>query len=139
MLGTIIRKKKNIVVWMPCLVLFFVMGLTFDRYGTNAYHKYVGISLASLIKSPLAYWRIQQRGWNSFQELQYAQDLSGNHYHKYVETALLPLIIDGKRLSNSYPVPKMGGAITVVGSTVIILDRLGGLYRYDLGSGSFGL
>jgi cytochrome c2 len=32
----------------------------------------------------------------------------------------------------------MGGAITVVGTTVIILDRLGGLYRYDLTTGSFG-
>ena len=33
----------------------------------------------------------------------------------------------------------MGGAITIIGGTVIILDRLGGLYRYDLATGSFGL
>ena len=33
----------------------------------------------------------------------------------------------------------MGGAITVVGSTVLILDRLGGIYRYDLNAGLFGL
>jgi hypothetical protein len=31
----------------------------------------------------------------------------------------------------------MGGAITVVGTTVIILDRLGSLYRCDLITGSF--
>ena len=33
----------------------------------------------------------------------------------------------------------VGAAITVVGTTVIILDRLGGLYRYDLTTNSFGL
>jgi cytochrome c2 len=42
------------------------------------------------------------------------------------------------RLSDSYAVPKMGGAITVIGTTVIILDRLGNFYRYDLTTGSFG-
>jgi cytochrome c2 len=90
-----------------------------------------------LIKSPLAYWRVQQRSWGSFNALQYTRDRDGEHFHRYVETILLPLIVDGKRLSDAYPVPKMGGAIAVVGETVIILDRLGGLYRYDLTTGSF--
>src|SRR5262249_40742529 len=53
------------------------------------------------------------------------------------ETGLLPIVIDGKRLSDSYPVPKNGGAITPVGSSIIVLDRLGGLYRYDLATESF--
>lgn len=51
----------------------------------------------------------------------------------------MPLVVEGKRLSDFYPVPKMGGAIAVVGTSVIILDRLGDLYRYDLKSGTFGL
>ena len=66
------------------------------------------------------------------------QDTGGLYLRQYVETILLPLIIDEKRLSASYPVPKMGGAITVAGTTVIIVDRLGGLNRYDLTTGSFG-
>lgn len=96
-----------------------------------------GVALGTLVKSPLAYWRVQSRGWKSFNGLQYTQDHEGTHFHKYIETILLPLTIDGPRLSDSYPVPKMGGAITVVGKSVIILDRLGGLYRYDLASRSF--
>jgi glucose/arabinose dehydrogenase len=55
-----------------------------------------------------------------------------------VQTNLLPLVINGKRLSDSYPVGKFGGAITMVGATVVIMDRLGSLYRYDLKTGSFG-
>lgn len=94
--------------------------------------------LRALVTDPLAYWRIQRRGWELFQGLQYTQDQGGERFHKYVETVLLPLKIEGSRLSESYPAPKMGGAITVAGASVIILDRLGSLYRYDLTTGSFG-
>jgi hypothetical protein len=59
--------------------------------------------------------------------------------HRNLETVLLPLNVDETQLSDAYPVPKMGGAITVVGTTVIILDRLDGLYRYDLTAGSSGV
>lgn len=100
---------------------------------------YFGVSFATFIKSPLAYWRVQQRGWSSFNTLQYTQDHGDVHFHRNVETVLLPLSVDGKRLSDAYPLPKAGGAITVVGTTVIILDRLGGLYRYDLTTGTFGM
>ena len=72
-----------------------------------------------------------------FKVLQYTQDHDAVRFHKFVETALLPLSIDGSRLSGSYPVPKMGGAITVAGDNIIILDRLGGLHRYDLTTRSF--
>jgi hypothetical protein len=136
MIGLPIRRSS--IVLALCLVLCFAMGFAFHKYGNEAYHKYVGVPAVALIKSPLASSRIHQRGWDSFKALQYTQDHGGVYFRRYVETILLPLIIDEKRLSDSYPVPKMGGAITVVGTTVIILDRLGGLYRYDLTTGSFG-
>jgi cytochrome c2 len=129
---------RNRIIIAMCLALSFTMGFALHKYGNEAYHRYVGTPLITLIKSPLSYWRIRQRGWNSFQTLRYTQDHGGTSYRRYVETVLLPLIVDGKRLSDSYPVPKVGGAITLVGNkTVIILDRLGGLYRYDLTARAF--
>lgn len=120
-----------------CLALCFAMGFAFHKYGGNAFHKYVGVSTLAFVRSPAAYIRGRRRDWNSFRMLQYAQDHGGVYFRRYVETGLLPIVIDGKRLSDSYPVPKFGGAITVVNTTVIVLDRLGGLYRYDLTAGSF--
>ncbi len=123
-----------------CLVVCFTMGFALDRaIVKGAFRKYLGVDAATLIRSPLAWRRVEQRGWESFKTLQYTQDHGGVHFHRYVETQLLPLNVDGTRLSDAYPVPKMGGAITVVGTTVIILERLGGLYRYDLTTRSFGM
>jgi glucose/arabinose dehydrogenase len=119
--------------------LALAMGLAFDKFVGGAFRNYFGVSAATLVSSPLALWRIHERGWGSFKELQYTQNHGGLNFRRYVETILLPLLVDGKRLSDSYPVPKMGGAIAVIGTTVVILDRLGGLYRYDLATGSFGL
>ena len=127
--------RRNRMMLGLCFVLCFAMGLAVDRFSS----RYFGVTAISLIRSPLAYWRVQQRGWGSFETLQYTQDRGGAYFHRYIETAILPLNVNGTRLSDSYPVPKMGGAIAVVGTTVIILDRLGGLYRYDLTTGFFGM
>src|SRR5262249_51459720 len=74
---------------------------------------------------------------DAFKTLQYTRDHGEAHLRRYVETGLLPVIIDGRRLSDSYPVAKIGGAITAVGSSVIIMDRLGGFYRYDSAADPF--
>jgi cytochrome c2 len=114
-----------------CMVLCFALGA--------GLHKYVGVSATlAFLKSPAAYLRGHSRGWESFPPLRYSQDQGGSNLRRYVESILLPVVIDGKRLSDFYPVPKFGGAITVVNSTIIILDRLGGLYQYDMKTGSFG-
>lgn len=108
-----------------CLMLSFAMGVV--------YHKYVGASRTpSFLRSPAAYVRGLRRGWTSFQTERYTRDNGGAYFRRYVETTLLPLKIDGTRLSDSYPVPKGGGAITIIGQRVIIVDQLGGLYSYDL-------
>src|SRR5882672_7828848 len=99
------------------------MGFAADRaIVRGAFQKYFGVDAATLIKSPLAWWRVERRGWNSFKALQYTQDNGDLHIHRNVETQLLPLNVDGTRLSDAYPVPKMGGGITVAGTTVIILE-----------------
>jgi hypothetical protein len=102
-----------------------------------AFHKYVGVSQTlAFLRSPTTYLRGHRRDWNSFELTRYTQDDGGLDFRRYVKTGLLPVVIDGKRLSDSYPVPKFAGAITVMDRTVVILDRVGGLYRYDLTTGS---
>ena len=104
-----------------------------------AFNKYVGLQTTlAFAKAPVARLRILRRDWNAFQKLQYTLDQGDVYLPRYVETGLLPLVIAKKRLSDSYPVAKFGGAITIVGATVVIVDRLGSFYRYDLKTGSFG-
>ncbi len=121
---------------LPLIALCFAFGFAFHKYGGDAFHKYVGVSAQDFLIKKIAGVH-HNRGWNSFEKLQYTQDHGGVYFRRYAETSLLPIVIDGTRLSNSYPVPKVGGAIAVVDTTVIILDRLGSLYRYDLTTGSF--
>jgi len=114
-----------------CVALSFAAGTVFN--------KYVGFKTALVFaRAPAAGLRILRRDWNSSQQLQYRLDQGDVYLPHYVETGLLPLVINKKRLSDSYPVAKFGGAITIVGATVVIMDRLGSLYRYDLTTGSFG-
>ncbi len=47
-----------------------------------------------------------------------------------IDTSLLPLRLKGVRISDHFPIPKVGGGITAVGESVIVLDRLGNLYSY---------
>jgi cytochrome c2 len=124
------------IILSASLVISFLAGYSYTRI-SGYIQNHFSVSIGQFIQSPLAYWRVRQRGWDSFKGLQYTKDQRGERFHKYIETTLLPLIVDGSRLSEFYPVPKMGGAITVVGANVIILDRLGGLYRYDLATRSF--
>src|ERR1700751_4230952 len=109
MIGVIIR--RNNIVRALCLMLCVAIGFALHKYAGNALRKYTGVSASVFIKSPLAYWRMHERSWDSFKTIQYTQDHDNMHFRRYTETALLPLVIDGKRLSDSYPVPKMGGAI----------------------------
>src|SRR5262245_2319124 len=127
---------RKLIVRVIYLALFFAMGVSF--------HKYVHISdylrisdILAFTNSPVSSIQAHARGWDSFKILHYPQDDGSVHLRRYVETGLLPIIIDGKRLSDSYPVAKVGGAITVVDTTVVILDRLGSLYRYELTTGAF--
>jgi aldose sugar dehydrogenase len=119
-------------------VLFLVICVASCFAAGAAFYKYVGITATrAFLEAPLARARILRRDWTASEQLQYALDQGSVYFPRYVETSLLPLIINGKRLSDSYPVAKFGGAITVVDAAIVILDRLGSLYRYDLKAGSF--
>jgi cytochrome c2 len=125
------------ILVLSCLLLAFGVGAIVGKVADGAIYRSLGVSPITLIKSPLAVWRMHQRGWKSFSTVNYTRDQQTSTYRQNVETNLLPLTIAGKRLSDSYAVPKMGGAIRLVSNTVIILDRLGGIYKYDLPNGPF--
>jgi glucose/arabinose dehydrogenase len=132
-------ERAKLLIGLCCLALSFLLGFSLDRYSKGAFQSFFGVPFSTFIREPLASWRIRERGWNSFQTLQYTQDNGDVHFRREMETSLLPLIVDGARLTDNYPAPKMGGAIAIVGKAVIILDRLGNFYRYDLAAKSFGL
>lgn len=131
------KGKLSVSLTAVGLAACFALGVAFHKYAGDWLRHYFAVSGVDLIKSPGSVLRVHARGWDAYKTLQYTQDNGGVYFRRYIETGLLPLVIDGKRLSDSYPVPKIGGAITLVGLSVIILDRLGGLYRYDLTTASF--
>jgi cytochrome c2 len=45
-----------------------------------------------------------------------------------VDTALLPVEVNGIRLTEKLAVPKIGGAITAIGDDILIMDRVGNFY-----------
>jgi hypothetical protein len=75
---------------------------------------------------------LQLRAWSVSPEAvlsgQYSQDRERLPPVRNLDTALLPLRIRRTRLSDVLPAPKVGGAITAMGNTVIVMDRLGNLY-----------
>jgi cytochrome c2 len=124
-------------VFVLSLALCFALGVAFHKYAADTLRRYLGVSGEVLVNSPGAVLRVHNRGWNFFKTVKLSQDHENASFRRYIETNLLPVILDGKRLSDFYPVPKMGGGITLIGSVVVILDRLGGLYSYDMTTGSF--
>lgn len=60
--------------------------------------------------------------------LQYFYDADKTAIDKDIDTVLLPLKIKGIRISDKYPIPKVGGGIVTIGDTVVVLDRLGNIY-----------
>ena len=58
----------------------------------------------------------------------FALDSSTLPLSRTIETGLMPIRVEGVRLSERFPVSRQGGAITAIGDAVLILDRLGNLY-----------
>ena len=132
MIGRFFRRLH--LVRLSCLGVCVLLCLAAGA----AFQKYVGLPAALVfIRSPIAQLQILRRDWSSSQQLQYTKETPIVEPSRYVETGLLPLIIEEKSLGPSYPVAKFGGAIAVVGHAVIIVDRLGNFYDYDLTRNSF--
>ncbi len=64
----------------------------------------------------------------SFLQTQYRRDLDRLDLTQTIDTALLPLTMNGVRLSETHQVAKGGGGIVAVGNTLIVVDRLGNFY-----------
>jgi cytochrome c2 len=58
----------------------------------------------------------------------YAFDSRSIPLSRTVDTRLMPIRVAGVRLSELFPVGRLGGAITAIGEAVLVLDRLGNLY-----------
>src|SRR5664279_4025726 len=119
-------------------VLSVVVGAASCFAAGTAFYKHVGLyPTLAFLKAPAASVRVLRRDWTASEQLQYTLDQDRLSFPRYVQSGLLPLVINGNRLSDSYPVAKLGGAITVVGATIVIVDRLGSFFRYDLKTGSY--
>ena len=92
-----------------------------------AFHKYRFFPYKSIRSATLEVWP----GLALSRE--YSRDVNKVAMERNIDTALLPLKVKGVRISEHYAVPKNGGAITAIGNTVIVLDRLGNIYSYNAG------
>jgi cytochrome c2 len=59
---------------------------------------------------------------------QYSGDIDKVASSRNIDTALLPLKIEGIRFSEHFSIPKVAGALTAVGDIAVVLDRLGNIY-----------
>jgi hypothetical protein len=118
--------RRGRIIIVVSFASCFILGAAFGRYTVGAWRDHLGVSFSTLIKSPIAYWRFRQRDWNSLDRFHPERDQVAAKFQQNRETILLPLTMTGERLSDAFAVTKMGGAISMIGRTVIILDRLGG-------------
>ena len=59
---------------------------------------------------------------------QYSSDVEKIALDRNIDTGLLPLKINGIRLSDHFRIPKTAGALTTIGDVAVVLDRLGNIY-----------
>jgi cytochrome c2 len=60
---------------------------------------------------------------------QYSYDSDDISLERDLDSVLLPLKVRGLRLSDTQPIPKVGGGIISMGTTLIAIDRLGNFYE----------
>jgi len=102
----------------------FVLGAAFQKYRFFPYE---------LIRSATLEVTRPHADADKVLSREYSRDVHKVAMERNVDTALLPLKVKGVRISEHYAVPKNGGAITTIGNTVIVLDRLGNIYSYSAG------
>ena len=120
---------KRIVRQALLIILLFTGGILFHRYKPFPYPQ-VSAFAKEVAK------RIARRNTRPKEVIseQYVLDPGEAELRKDIDTALLPLKITGVRLSESFKFPKGAGGITVVNDSIVIIDRLGGLYAFRNGT-----
>lgn len=126
--------KKNM------FVLFYVMTV----FGAGVGGVYVGregifpYQLVYAIKQAQRYGAILINGREAFvDKVLKNQNAVGNREAegvRHLESNSLPLRLDSVGLADSGGFPAGGGAIAVIEGNIVVLDRLGGIYRYLDGS-----
>lgn len=109
------------------LALGFGIGLTMHKYRYFPYRQIQGIARLLIGVA---------NGTSVSLDSQYTLDLKGPALHRKVDTGLLPLTVHGIRVSEEHRFPKGGGAVTTIGDSVVIMDRLGNFYAYRVGAES---
>ena len=99
--------------------LSFIVGFTMERFKYFPYSliRNFAVHLANTISTP-----------NERLSSQYSHDEEKAAIGKDIDTTLLPLKLKGWRISDYIQIPKVGGGITTIGSTIIVLDRIGNIY-----------
>jgi cytochrome c2 len=107
-------------------VVAFVLGMT-----TRAYEYFPYPQARHLARAGIVFARQWFARPDQVLSRQYRFDKDEIPLGRNIETALLPLKLQGVRLSEHVPIPKAAGGIATIGNSVVVLDRLANLYLYD--------
>jgi aldose sugar dehydrogenase len=114
------KKPGTSVLMASILLVGFILGGSIEKYVFDLYGPLSRQVIALEVRLlPISRKNLARN---------YVQDGDKLPLDRNLDTVLLPIRSAGERLSESLPFPKVAGAITTIGDTVIVLDRLGGLY-----------
>ena len=107
------------------LTVAFLLGFTFHRF---KFFPYTQVKHAATTIE--AAFQPEKASASSMIDRQYVTDREHLSFDRRVDSVLLPLRLQGIRISEQFGFPKGAGAITAVDNSIIILDRLGNLYGW---------
>jgi cytochrome c2 len=122
MLSRLTAANIGMVLAAVLLVLF---GVILEEY------RLVPRRVEALLERARLTLKLSKRDAKEFLAKQYIYDMAPIPLTRSVDSTLLPLAIKGVRLSDSFPFPKVGGGITAIGNTLLLVDRLGGFYAVE--------
>jgi aldose sugar dehydrogenase len=103
-------------------LLLILFGIVFEKY------RLVPRRVDGLLEAARLTLKLEKRDAKEFLARQYTYDTVSTPLTRNLDSALVPLTIKGMRLSDSFPFPKVGGGITAIGNTLLLVDRLGSFY-----------
>src|SRR5262245_23639338 len=101
----------------------FVGGMVSDRYRIGPYSQLLGV--ARRVGAAARRFYVDP---SVVLGAQYQKNETPTPLDREIDTALLPLRVRGQRVSDQHPIAKGSGGITIVGETVVVVDRLGAVF-----------
>jgi cytochrome c2 len=116
--------RRLIIISLIPLILFLSVfaGILLHK------HKPFPYQIVATAVRPVISFALERRVTVAELAKYYALDSRTIPLSRTIDTGLMPIRVEGVRLSERFPVPRLGGAITAIGDKVLILDRLGNLY-----------